>query len=54
MKNLILLDLYYSQEELTERISLWHEAINNVPSGLAYVICEEYDENSNHLTTHKM
>lgn len=43
MKNLILLDLYYSPEELTERISQWvdyyhneryHEAINNVtPSG---------------------
>lgn len=39
MKNLVLLDLYYSPEELTERISQWvdyynndryHEAINNV------------------------
>jgi len=39
MKNLILLDIYYSPEELTERISQWvnyynnhryHEAIDNV------------------------
>jgi putative transposase len=50
MKNLILLDVYYSPEELTERIGEWvnyyndhryHEAINNVTPGDRYFGREE-------------